>query len=518
MILDALRAAAAIGRSQIIVPEQPWRLPQAVMSARRWGQNLTGAVAASTARYPTVVAVDDAEGTLTYRELWRRTNALARAWQLDGVGPDSTVGILALNGRRFVEAALAAEKLGANTVFLNTAAAAPQVAAVVASEGVTIVIHDGVAGHLVAGGGIPTYGPDTCDAQIESSSNKDLDPPARPGRVVILTSGTTGSPKGAVRSNRGGLVPLGALLQRIPARARSRIVIAPPLFHAWGLSWLALGLGSSSTVVLRPQFDPLETLQLIADRKADTFVTVPVMLQRILALDGEAFVENDTSALRMIVCSGSALGASVAMRTIERFGPLLYNVYGSTEVAVATIATPTDLKVSPGTTGRPALGVDVKVLDDHGQPVRQGETGRIFVGSGLRFEGYTDGGSKEERNGLLSSGDVGLFDSAGRLTVLGRDDDMIVSGGENVYPSEVEELLAAHPAISEVTVIGVPDPEFGQRLVAYVVRARKSRITAAQVKAHVRENLARFKVPREVVFLAELPRTASGKVIRRQLP
>jgi fatty-acyl-CoA synthase len=195
----------------------------------------------------------------------------------------------------------------------------------------------------------------------------------------------------------------------------------------------------------------------------------------------------------------------------------LYNTYGSTEVATATIATPRDLRQSPATAGRVVTGARVELLADTGEPVPAGEIGRVFVGNPMRFDGYTGGGSKESRRGLLSSGDLGHFDDRGRLFIDGREDDMVISGGENVYPAEVEELLAHHPGISEVAVVGVDDAEFGQALKAYVVRRSNAELDAETVRHYVRDHLARFKVPRQVEFLDELPRNATGKVMKRSL-
>ena len=203
---------------------------------------------------------------------------------------------------------------------------------------------------------------------------------------------------------------------------------------------------------------------------------------------------------------------------MDLFGDNVYNLYGSTEVAWASIATPEDLRAAPGTAGRPPHGTIVRLYDDDGNPVPQGETGRIFVGNEMQFEGYTGGGNKDAIDGLLSSGDVGHFDEAGRLFVDGRDDDMIVSGGENVFPAEVEDLLAGHDAIVEVAVFGVDDEEFGQRLKAVVVLRDGASVSEDDIKKHVKSNLAGYKVPRDVEFVDELPRTSTGKVLKRELP
>jgi fatty-acyl-CoA synthase len=276
-------------------------------------------------------------------------------------------------------------------------------------------------------------------------------------------------------------------------------------------------LGLSGTVVLASRFDPEATLALVARTEADALIVVPVMLHRMLALDDGVFAEHPTPSLRIIASSGSALGAPLTLRTLDRFGPVLYNAYGSTEVSIATVATPADLKAQPDTVGRPVLATRVQVLDSAGRPVPTGTTGRVFVGSDLRFDGYTGGGGKEEQRGMLSTGDVGHFDASGRLMIDGREDDMIVSGGENVFPGEVEDVLQRHAEVADVAVIGVPDEEFGQRLRAYVVRADAASVAEQELRDHVRSQLARFKVPREVVFVDELPRTATGKLLRREL-
>jgi fatty-acyl-CoA synthase len=241
------------------------------------------------------------------------------------------------------------------------------------------------------------------------------------------------------------------------------------------------------------------------------------MLQRILRLPEETLAAHDLSSLRIVSASGSALPGELATEWMDRFGDNVYNLYGSTEVSWATVATPEDLRAAPGTAGRPPRGTVLKLYDEDGREVPRGEVGRIFVGNEMAFEGYTGGGGKEIIEGLFSSGDVGHFDPDGRLFIDGRDDEMIVSGGENVFPREVEDLLADREDVVEVAVIGVEDEEFGQRLKAYVVCAQGVSPSEADLKAHVKANLAAYKTPREFEFLDELPRNATGKVLKRDL-
>ena len=334
---------------------------------------------------------------------------------------------------------------------------------------------------------------------------------------MILTSGTTGTPKGASRKQPQSLDPVAALLERIPLRSRGRAMIAAPLFHAWGFAHFTLAMGLTSTVVLKRKFDPEATLSLTAQHECTSLIVVPVMIQRMLELDDEVLRRYDLSKLRAVPVSGSALPGPMSERWMDLFGENLYNLYGSTEVAWATIATPEDLRAAPGTAGKPPRGTIVRLFDDDGNEVGEGETGRIFVGNDLAFEGYTGGGNKDAIDGLLSSGDVGHFDEGGRLFIDGRDDDMIVSGGENVFPGEVEELLAGHDAVAEAAVFGVDDEQFGQRLKAVVVTREGKDLSADEVKRYVKSNLAGYKVPRDVEFVDELPRTSTGKVLKREL-
>ncbi|MEA2124917.1 MAG: fatty-acyl-CoA synthase, partial [Solirubrobacteraceae bacterium] len=358
----------------------------------------------------------------------------------------------------------------------------------------------------------------TLDEIVAGGDPSDVIAPAQPGKAIILTSGTTGTPKGASRSQPKSLDPAAALLDRIPLHARENTMIAAPLFHAWGFAHFTIGMGLSSTLVLKRKFDPEATLSLTAQHECTALVVVPVMLQRILALDDEILSMYDLGKLRVVPVSGSALPGPISERWMDLFGDNLYNLYGSTEVAWATIATPEDLRAAPGTAGRIPRGTVVRIYDDDDQPVEKPNvTGRIFVGNDMQMEGYTGGGGKDAIDGLMSSGDVGHFDDEGRLFIDGRDDDMIVSGGENVFPQEVEELLQQHDAVEEVAVFGVDDEKFGQRLKAVVVKKKGKSLTEKQVKDLVKKKLAGYKVPREVEFMKELPRNATGKVLKREL-
>lgn len=499
-------------------PESPHRMARMLLAWSQWRAHPVGAFIAAAARYPLRIAVVDEEGALSFAELDARTNALARAWRAEDIGVGATVGILCRNHRMFLEATFAAQKLGANVVYLNTAHSPPQIAGVIDDEGVELlVVDDSLVEAAAAARLARTIGQAEVREGVLGADRRPLRPPARPGSTVVLTSGTTGRPKGAVRRPKGGSLDAAGLLAGVPIVAGDRMVVAPPLFHGLGLMGATMALSLSATVVIRQGFDPEATLSDVATNRATVLVVVPVMLQRILALPERVLERYDTSSLRVVLSGGSALSGDLARDFMDRFGDVLYNFYGSTEASFATVAGPRDLHAAPGTAGRTTPGVTLMIADEAGNRLPTGVTGRILVGSPLRMDGYTDGNHKPVVSGLVATGDVGYLDRWGRLFVEGREDEMIVSGGENVFPAEVEEALAAHPAVAEAAVVGVPDEEFGQRLKAFVVAVPGQLVTAEELQAWVHDRLARFKTPREVVFVPTLPRTATGKVVKREL-
>jgi acyl-CoA synthetase (AMP-forming)/AMP-acid ligase II len=528
-VINKLWVGKTLAQVGIVRPMRPDRLARIATTFRQWGPSPALGYMVGAIRHPDRLAVIDELGTLTFEDIDRRTNALARAFTEHGIKTGDGVAILCRNHRGFVETTVALAKLGAHALYLNTAFAAPQITDVIKREEPVALVYDEEFAEMVAEGAkghkrfIAWYdGPDKPDCPIledliADGDDSRPDPPGSKGRFVILTSGTTGTPKGANRETPDNLDPIAALFDKIPMRAGATMMIAAPLFHSWGFLHLNFALGLGSPIVLRRKFDPEMTLSDTAQHQARTLVVVPVMLQRILELGDETIRRYDLSAMKTINASGSALPGELATRVMDVFGDKLYNLYGSTEVAWATIATPKDLRAAPGTAGRPPRGTVVKLYDEHGKEVGRGETGRIFVGNEMQFEGYTGGGGKDAIDGLMSSGDVGHFDEGGRLFIDGRDDEMIVSGGENVFPREVEDLLADHPKIDEAAVIGVDDEKFGQRLKAFVVPSGGADLGEDEVKSHVKENLANYKVPREVVFLDELPRNATGKILKKDL-
>jgi fatty-acyl-CoA synthase len=523
---DGAHMARTFAGAGFVRPMRPDRPLRALGALARWGQTAAGGYAAAASMYPDEPAIVDDRGRLTFAEVHERTSRLAGALAAEGVGEGDGVAVMCRNHRGFCEAIVALSKLGADALLLNTAFAGPQLRDVLEREGPRAVIHDAEFAGLLgdALGERPGFvawadaddevdGP-TLDDLIDSTGPGDPPKPGRTGRVTILTSGTTGTPKGASRGSPNATAAV-SILSSIPLHARERVLCAAPLFHQWGYAHFMLGMLLASTLVLQRRFDPEGTLAGIDREQVTCCPMVPIMCRRIVDLPEEVRRRYDTSTLRTVPLSGSALPGDLAIRFMDEFGDVLYNLYGSTEVAWAAIAGPGDLREAPGTAGRPPRGTELRILGDDDEPVGPGVTGRIFVRNSMLFEGYTGGGGKDMVDGLMATGDVGHLDEQGRLFVEGRDDDMIVSGGENVFPQEVEETLLEHAAVREAAVVGVDDEDFGQRLRAFVVT--DDGVDEATLKAHVKERLARYKVPREVVFLDELPRNATGKILKREL-
>lgn len=526
LVSQQLTTLRVLTRAGVIKPYPPSVLLKMARTLVRWGTGPAGGFTTLAQRAPHRVGMVDELGELTFLELHERSNRLAASFREKGVGPGDGIAIMVRNHRGFIDVSIAAAKLGADLIYLNTAFAGPQLVDVLEREKPALVVHDEEFTEMLADADVAEQvlawvegdsgDKVTLEQLIEGGDPGDHQPPDKPSRIIILTSGTTGTPKGAPRSE-AGIDAAVSLLSRLPLKRDWRTHIAAPLFHTWGWAHLALSMLLGSTVVLRRKFDPEDCLRAVTEEDCDSLVVIPVMLQRIMQLPRETLDKYDFGKVKVVAASGSALPGDLGVEWMDQFGDNLFNIYGSTEVAYATIADPVDLREAPGTAGKPPHATVVKIFDDDDKEVEPGESGRIFVGNGLLFEGYTGGGNKDMLDGLMSSGDVGRFDENGRLFVEGRDDEMIVSGGENVFPKEVEDCLTRHDAVVEAAAIGVDDDDFGKRLKAFVVLTSEGAASEDDLKGFVKENLARYKVPREIVFLEELPRNATGKVVKKDL-
>ncbi|MGW0161372.1 long-chain-fatty-acid--CoA ligase FadD2 [Mycobacterium sp. NPDC003323] len=513
--------------------EPPRDIAAFVNDMKQWGE--IGMIPALNARrYPNRNAVIDDFGTMTFKELDDAVNAVANALLARGITGGDGVAILARNHRWFLVSVYATAKIGARIILLNSEFSGPQIKEVSEREGSRIIIHDDEYTAAVAQaepelGKLRALGVNPDKDEPSGSTDKTLEeliaetgsaPPPKATKkssIIILTSGTTGTPKGANRSAPPSLAPIGGVLSSVPFKANEVTSLPAPMFHALGFLHSTIAMMLGTTLVLRRRFKPATVLADIEKHKATAIVVVPVMLSRMLDELEKTSPKPDLSSLRIVFVSGSQLGAELATRAMKDLGPVIYNLYGSTEVAFATIAGPQHLSKNPATVGPVVKGMKVRILDDDGNDVPHGQVGRIFVGNFFPFQGYTGGGGKQIIDGLLSSGDVGYFDDDDLLYVSGRDDEMIVSGGENVFPAEIEDLVSGHPEVVEATALGVEDKEWGHRLRCFVVRVEGSSVDEDAIKAYVRDNLARYKVPREVVFIEELPRNPTGKILKREL-
>jgi fatty-acyl-CoA synthase len=531
-LTDTLGLVTTMVRAGVIAPLRPDKYLRIAAAMVRENMGITSGFASAAQRCPDRPGLVDELGTLTWREIDRRSDALAAALQALPGGPPKVVGIMARNHRGFVEALIAANRIGADVLLLNTSFAGPALAEVVVREEVDAVIYDdeftptvdrALADHTGARRIVAWT--DTASADLTVEKLIDAWAGSQPkrtkakSRVILLTSGTTGSPKGASHSG-GGPETLKAILDRTPWRAGEVTVVVAPMFHAWGFSQLAFAASMACTIVTRRKFDPEATLDLVDRHQATGLCVVPVMFDRIMDLPDDVRGRYSGRSLRFAAASGSRMRPDVVTKFMDQFGDVVYNNYNATEAGMIATATPADLRAAPDTAGRPAEGTDIRILDADFRERPTGEVGTIYVRNSTQFDGYTGGSTERGKafhDGYMHSGDVGYLDDAGRLFVVGRDDEMIVSGGENVYPIEVEKTLAAHPEVAEAAVVGVDDEQYGQRLAAFVVLDAGAAATPETLKAHVRENLANYKVPRQIAVLDELPRGSTGKILRREL-
>ncbi|MEJ5920450.1 MULTISPECIES: AMP-binding protein [unclassified Corynebacterium] len=515
---------------------------KAAQSIFKWDFLPAGLLGIAASRDPHHTAIIDDGGSVTYEDLHNNSTALARALRHGDIKQRDRIGVLSRNHRGFIMALCAHGRLGTDLVLLNTGASAQQTLAVIREQKIDFLFIDEEFTHMlpddfddcpVAVSWLEDYEDTSCvregwtsmremlrTAPPENWPGADLPQRPRRGRVIILTSGTTGTPKGAKRPEPRSWMPASSIMSRIPLRQRRPAYLAAPLFHTWGFATAQLCLALRSTMIMRRHFDPVDSLRIIDAHNPHTIFLVPTMLQRMLEVMPDSY-DNTTSSLQVLASCGSAIPEAVVKKSLDRFGPVLYNQYGSTEVSWATIATPDELHDNPTTAGRAPLGTRVKIFDDDGNELPDGETGRIFVGNNMLYEGYTrPGADREIIDGMVCTGDLGHLDD-GLLYISGREDDMIVSGGENVFPRETEDALSSLEGIRECTVAGVPDEKFGQALVAWVVREDSpegAALTHETLRNHVKSQLTRFAVPRETIFIDELPRNAVGKVVPRLLP
>lgn len=508
-------SAAFSSRFPLITPCQIHRLISDLREPI--GANPSALLRITAARWPDRTAIIDDAGALTYRALLVGAQDLAAHLRHEfHIQPGSAVAVMCRNGRGFVRAIFGACLAGADVVLLNTDFTGTALASSLESHSVDVVLADEEFTSILREAK-PTLR--IIDPTADAAPNRKIPPSQREVNLVVLTSGTTGVPKGVPRRPTPGQV-LGvtaSVLQRTKLRTGDMVLIAVPFFHSFGLGALTISILLGATVITRRKFDAETALALASLHQARAVMLVPIMLARILDLPEQILAHNPVPLLQVVMSGGSSLEPSLATRALSVFGPVLFNGYGSSEVGIGAIATPKDLLRSPGTVGKPVAGSPMRVLDEHDRSASPGVVGRIFVGGKLAFRGYTGGASKPVVAGLTATGDRGYVDEFGCLHIIGREDDMIVSGGENVYPQSLENAIAAHPDVLDTAAIGVPDREYGQRLAAFVVVREDCILTDSKLRDYLRHAVARFEQPRDIWFINEIPRNPTGKALKKQL-
>ena len=510
-------AARAMVSSGLLSPPSPLTSLRLARELYRSGANLYAPLAIAAARWPHRTAIIDDDGALSYRELQVETEALARELSGHGVGTGHAVGIMCRNGRNFVAAVFATGLVGADIVPVNTDFRSTALASALSTHQIRTMFADSEFSEQLrdAGGSVTVIDP----ADIEPQPSDPRPKVAAPGRIVLLTSGTTGVPKGVARSPRLSLgVGVGVtLLERTRLSVGSRIALAAPMFHGFGLGALILAISLGGTIMTHRRFDAETTLARASLQRADALTVVPIMLARIMELPRQVRARNPVPSLRVVISSGDRLDPSLVRRFMGAYGDILYNAYGATEVGIGALATPAELRHAPETVGRPVAGCPVRIFSRNGRPVGPRVTGRIFIGGELTTDGDTGGDAKVVIDQMTSTGDMGYLDNMGRLYIVGREDDMIVSGGENVYPRALENALAERPDIAENAVVGVPDEQFGRRLAAFIVPRVGNDVDVSALREYLKGKVSRFEQPRDIHVVSSIPRNSAGKVLRKEL-
>jgi fatty-acyl-CoA synthase len=478
----------------------------------------------------------------TYREFDDAANRLAHALVARGVSGGDRVAIMLPNGSEYLIAQAALPRIGATAVQIGYRLKASEVAYILGNaEPRAALVHAdfaetflearkeaGQAGAvLVTSGGGPS-GPVDPRAERWDDAVKS-EPGDRPprvagtdsGGVIVYTSGTTGKPKGATRNwKQTGLEAVADMMLQVGMRADDRHLVVCPLYHSAAPAFVAMMMALGATTVLMNHFDPEGALALIERERITCSLMVPTMLVRLNALPPEVIKKYDTSSLRWVMSGAAPLATDTARRFQELFGPILWNFYGATETGLVTLAGPPDHVSRPGTIGRAVRGNEIRLLDENGGIVPPGGIGELYARNSMLIAGYhrnRDATRSSMRDGFFSVGDLGRSDHDGFYYLESRKHDMVISGGVNIYPREIEDQLHTHPDIHDVAVVGVPDPEWGETLRAYVVRRAGAELSEADVIAWARQGLADYKRPRQVVFLDELPRNPTGKILKREL-
>jgi fatty-acyl-CoA synthase len=553
----ALFFASVIRATKVASPVRPARLAKFVRGARQTKPGPHLAVMFQAAAHPDKEAIVEygepvAAGTMsgmtassgrsrvrrmTWGELDATINRLANALAARGVHGGSRVALMLPNGREYLIAQQALARMGAVAVQIGYRLKPGEIAFILGNSQpvATVVSGPYLDAMRAARAQIAHTSPMiVCDGTRDDDAEEwdralaaaapDVPPRTRGGDgggVIVYTSGTTGKPKGATRNwRKTGFESVADMILQCGMRADDRHLVVCPLYHSAAPAFVAIMQSLGATCVLQNHWDPERALEIIQHERITCSVMVPTMLVRICALPPETLANYDTSSLRWVMSAAAPLTTDAARRFMERFGPVLWNFYGATETGLVTLAGPRDHVARAGTIGRAMRGNDIRLLGEDGREVPRGQVGELYVRNSTLMSGYhgnDEATNDAQREGFYSVGDMARVDADGYYFLESRKHDMVISGGVNIYPREIEDHLQTHPAILEAAVIGVPDPDWGESLRAFVVVRSGAQLDEADVIDYCRKELADYKRPRKVTFLAELPRNPTGKVLKREL-
>ncbi|CAN5806184.1 acyl-CoA synthetase [soil metagenome] len=532
--------------SKVARPIRPSALADFVRGARKTPVGPHLALMFHAAAHPDKEAVveygDLGVRRLTWGELDATINRLAGALVSRGVAGGGRVALMLPNGIEYLIAQQALARIGGTAVQIGYKSKPAEIAYILANaEPKATLVHGsfvdimregraqagGNGGPMiVVGGDGVTEGDATDWDRALAASSPEV--PAREqnrggdgGGVIVYTSGTTGKPKGANRSwKKTGFEAVADMILQVGMTADDRHLVVCPLYHSAAPAFVAVMASLGGTIVLMNQFEPEGALDIIQRERITCTLMVPTMIVRIANLPKETLAKYDSSSLRWVMSAAAPLSTDAARRFMEHFGPKLWNFYGATETGLVTLAGPDDHVSRPGTIGKALRGNEIRLLDDAGNVVKPGEVGELYARNSTLISGYhknEEATKSSQRDGFFSVGDMGRQDPDGFYYLESRKHDMVISGGVNIYPREIEDHLHTHPAILEAAVIGLPDPEWGETLAAFIVLRDGQQISPTEVMDYCRSHLADFKRPRKVTFLLELPRNPTGKVLKREL-
>jgi len=485
-------------------------------------------IRSSAARVPFKTALTCEGRAMTYQVLVKRMNQVANMAISMGLRSRDVVALVAPNCLEYIEIVAGLTDVGITVATLN-----PQLAPNELRDTFgdccprAVIVHpdcaDRVSESLPGDTQMIILGEayEELLARASDSFNPPLLDESHPF-IIGYTSGTSGQPKGVILSHRSRTLTILAMAAEYGCYGpEETFLLLTPLYHGAGFVFAAANLAYGGTCLIMPRFDAAAVMARLGSEPITGVFVVPTLLKRLHELGEKEFAVGRRNSLKAIISNASALSPALKEQTVEAFGEgLLFESYGSTEGGIVANMRPADLLRKPESVGLPFFATEIELRDDNGNLVGDGEPGELFSRSPFLFNGYHNRPQETAetlRDGWVGVGDLAIRDSEGFYSIVGRKKDMIISGGVNIYPSEIEKVIGALPNVAEVAVVGLPDREWGERVHAYVVRGGGGGVTEDEIFATCRTALAGYKQPRGITFIEELPRNSGGKILKRQL-